>query len=67
MKGKLTRQQAINAFCKGCIYDEYDKGNWKQQVTACTMSDCQLFDYRPISRPKKGYILKADRTASEEG
>ena len=59
---RLTRQQAINAFCKECIYDPLDKGNWKQQVTACTMSDCQLYPYRPKSKPKKGYIPKAQRT-----
>ena len=62
---KLTRQQAINAFCKECIYDELVKGNWRQQVTACTMQNCSLYEYRPISRPKKGYIPKNERTASE--
>ena len=66
MKGKLTRQQAINANCKECIYDQEAKGNWKQQVTVCTMRNCKLYDYRPISRPKKGYVPKDARTDSEE-
>ena len=66
MKGNLTRQQAINAFCKECIVDPLDKGNWKQQVTACTMPNCSLFAYRPVSVPKKGYIPKSERTVSEE-
>lgn len=62
---KLTRQQAINAFCKECNYDPADKGNWRQQITACTMRNCPLFEYRPVSRPKKGYIPKAQRTEGE--
>jgi hypothetical protein len=48
----MTRQQAINAKCKDCIYDECAPGNWRQQVTACTIRSCSLWEYRPKSRPK---------------
>jgi len=49
---KLTRQQAINAFCKNCCYDPEDSGNWRQQVTRCEITECHLHAYRPISKPK---------------
>ena len=45
-------RKAINDKCKDCIYDEYGKGNWRQQVMACTMPKCPLYDVRPISKPK---------------
>lgn len=51
---RLTRQGAISAKCKDCIYDPCEPGNWVQQVTACTSPDCPLFPYRPISKSKKG-------------
>ena len=47
MRGKLTRQQAINAMCKGCIYDPADAGTWRQQVEACKVTACPLHPYRP--------------------
>ena len=50
---KLTRQEAINAKCKDCIHDPLDKGNWRQQVTACLDKLCPLWLYRPVSRPRK--------------
>lgn len=45
-----TRQQAISAMCRSCVYDPAAAGNWKQQVTLCAVADCPLFDYRPLSR-----------------
>lgn len=44
----MTRQQAINAFCKDCIYDSADGGTWREQVKACTSQDCPLFEHRPV-------------------
>jgi hypothetical protein len=40
---------AINAFCKHCIYDPVQEGNWRQQVTACTSKKCPLYPVRPKS------------------
>jgi hypothetical protein len=43
----MTRQRAINAKCKDCIYDPVDFGTWRQQVEACTSTDCALWEHRP--------------------
>ena len=48
----MTRQQAIEAKCKDCIYDELDHGTWRQQVERCELTDCALYPYRPKSRAK---------------
>ena len=48
----MTRQQAIEAKCKDCIYDPLDDGTWRQQVEGCDLVDCSLWEYRPKSRPK---------------
>jgi hypothetical protein len=37
----MTRQTAINAFCRQCIYDRYQPG---------TAKACPLYQYRPVSR-----------------
>ena len=54
-KGKRSLRSAINAHCKDCIYDPLDKGagNWRQQVEACTVTKCALYEFRPVSKPKK--------------
>lgn len=41
MRGK------INAKCCDCIYDGAEHGSWRQQVEACTASDCPLYTVRP--------------------
>jgi len=46
-------RQAIDLNCKDCIYDDQDVGNWKQQVTACTITDCPFHDHRPMSRGER--------------
>ncbi len=42
-------RKAIALHCKDCIYDSHCSGNWRQQVEACTISDCPLYDHRPIT------------------
>ena len=49
---RLTRQQAIEAMCRECTYDELDEGTWRMQVERCELSDCPLYQYRPRSRSK---------------
>ena len=58
-KGKRSLRSAINQHCKDCIYDPLDKGagNWRQQVEACTVKKCALYEVRPISKPKKSVEL----------
>ena len=51
--GKSLRK-AINEYCKWCIYDPLSGlGNWRQQVTACTMPNCPLYGCRPVSTSHK--------------
>ena len=42
-------RSSINAKCKQCIYDPSNGGTWRQQVDACTVVSCPLFDVRPQS------------------
>lgn len=47
----MSRQTAINAKCKDCIYDpKCGGGTWRQQVEACSISTCALWPYRPKAR-----------------
>lgn len=46
----MTRQQAINAKCKDCIYDDMADGTWRMQVEGCELTACALYPYRPKSR-----------------
>lgn len=49
----LSPQQAINAKCKDCIYDEHNGGTWRDQTEACTVKSCPLYDLRPVSAATK--------------
>ncbi len=49
----MTRQQAINEKCKGCSYDSFDKGTWREQVENCFDLNCALYEYRPITSTTK--------------
>ena len=51
-----TRQEAIEAKCRDCAYDELDEGTWRQQVERCDITDCALHFYRPKSRSKVASI-----------
>lgn len=59
----MTRQQAINAKCKDCIYDPANGGTWVKQVELCTMPDCALYPYRPLTKESKP--KGAARTSSQ--
>ena len=41
-------RKAINEMCKDTTYDELDKGTWRQQVAACTITICPLHSVRPV-------------------
>lgn len=66
MKGTMTRQQAINAKCKDCSYDPYDKGTWKQQVQRCPSVDCPLFEYRPLSEAVEKSVAECPTSPNGE-
>lgn len=43
------RKQAIEEFCKECIYDpQPGAGSWRAQVQACTAKACPLYTFRPV-------------------
>ena len=48
----MGMRQAINAKCRDCIHDPAAPGNWRQQVDACTLRSCALWEYRPKSTAK---------------
>jgi hypothetical protein len=39
----------IDAMCRNCIYDPGARGNWREQVQACSSGNCPLHPLRPIS------------------
>ena len=46
----MTRQQAIDAKCRECIFDDLADGTWRMQVEQCELTACALYPYRPKSR-----------------
>lgn len=42
-------RKPINDYCKSCIYDDQAAGNWRQQVTLCSVKTCSLYEVRPKS------------------
>jgi hypothetical protein len=55
----MTRQQAIDAKCKECIFDPLDEGTWRQQVKACDMESCALHPYRPMPyKPRRQSVQR---------
>lgn len=40
----------INAYCISCTYDQANPGNWRQQVTNCSVPECPLYPVRPASK-----------------
>lgn len=45
----MSLRKAINEKCKDCIYDEIERGTWREQVTGCTIQSCPLWAVRPTS------------------
>ena len=46
----ISLRQAINDNCKTCIYDAAAAGTWRQQVTLCSVTGCDLYPVRPITK-----------------
>ena len=63
----MSMRKAINEKCKDCIYDpESGLGTWRQQISDCTMPDCALYPYRPLSEPYKAANPAPKRVMSEK-
>ena len=51
---------AINAMCKGCLYDSGNgNGAWREQVQGCSSSNCALHPVRPLP-------VKAKKSGKDE-
>lgn len=44
-----TRNAAIAAKCRDCLFDKEAAGTWRQQVTVCPSTDCALWTFRPLA------------------
>lgn len=44
-----TRNAAIAAKCRDCLFDSEAAGTWRQQVTVCPSTDCALWTFRPLA------------------
>jgi len=63
----MTRQKAIEAKCKDCIYDSLAGGTWRQQTEECAATECPLHPYRPVTQAKKKERAEARVQAMSEG
>ena len=43
----------INLHCRDCIYDKTNGGTWRQQVQACTVNECALYQVRPVTTKRR--------------
>lgn len=59
MKKSKGLRGSVNQHCKDCIYDPESKGGWKQQVAACSVRTCALFDVRPQPKPRANDQIEA--------
>ena len=50
---KLTLKQAVKQNCKDCCYDPEAGGTWLQQVEACSITKCALWEHRPLTAATK--------------
>ena len=49
----MGRKQAIEQFCKECIFDRKQGESWRKQVAKCTSRGCPLYAFRPLPYPQK--------------
>lgn len=45
----LPIKKAVANYCKSCIYDALSGGTWREQVEACSITQCDLYQHRPIT------------------
>ena len=48
----MSLRDAINVFCRDCIYDPLDYGTCAQQIACCTAFTCKLHPKRPVTAVK---------------
>lgn len=42
-------KKAIEEKCKDCTYDPEAPGTWREQVEACSVKTCPLWEVRPLT------------------
>ena len=42
-------KKCISQHCKNCTYDKESPGTWREQVEACSVLTCALWEVRPLS------------------
>ena len=57
---KLSPLKAIHAHCKGCIYDPKAGGSWVEQVEACTVTKCELYDHRKLTSKTRAILREKE-------
>jgi len=56
-------RKAIDAHCRSCSYDEFDKGTWRYQAEHCPIHSCELYDLRP--RITSNQAISQDKTEKQ--
>ena len=46
----MELRNLIDQHCKSCTYDKLIPGTWRAQVGRCTVTKCQLWPARPVSK-----------------
>ena len=42
-------KKCIQSHCKNCTYDQSSPGTWREQVEACSVISCALWEVRPMT------------------
>ncbi len=56
---KRSLRGAINAYCRSCGYDDTPRaglGAWREQIEACAVTKCPLYEVRPMSRRREPLV-----------
>ncbi len=62
----MSLRKALNEHCKACIYDPHSGGGtWRQQVEACTISRCSLWEFRLRDRTRAPRPRSAAQTEND--
>lgn len=68
MKAKRpSMREAIDAMCKDCGFDPLARGNWRLQVSACSVPSCPPFELRPLSRSPTTRALTTQHARCKDG
>lgn len=60
--GMSTLKQAVKEHCRWCVYDPLAGGNFLEQIEACQITICALYEHRPLTGKTKA-LLKEKKLA----